>query len=416
TRGATLNNQSDGQFLARSAAPLATDSGAYFVNAGIVDLGTSVFNCTWSFSQSSTGRLNVPIKSATSFGQLVTSRDLALAGSINAVLTSAYLPPANTLFKVIRHGARSGTFGAVGTLGSDNRFFTATYNPADVTLTTGQPSLSVKDVRVTEDSATGLKANFVVSLSAARSVPITVQYATANGTNASSAATAGSDYTAASGTLTFAPGEKSKTVGVAILSDLLNEPEETYLFKLSNATNAAISDAEAVGFIVDNDATPTLSINDVAATEGNGGVQTPLSFTVTLSAKSAKTITVKFATANGTAVAGPDYVAQSGALTFAPGETSKTVKVLAAGDSLDENDETFGVQLSAGVNAGIARAKGVGTIKDDDSSAISVNSPSITEGNASVDTGFTSSDRHVRGICHKGQSLHDAFHLAVDFD
>jgi hypothetical protein len=85
-------------------------------------------------------------------------------------------------------------------------------------------------------------AIFTVTLSSPSSSPVTVNYATTDGT-----ATAGQDYTAASGTLTFNPGELTKTIRITILADQIVEPEETFLVNLSGALNATIGDGEGVG-------------------------------------------------------------------------------------------------------------------------------------------------------------------------
>jgi hypothetical protein len=106
------------------------------------------------------------------------------------------------------------------------------------------------------------------------------------------------------------------------------------------------------------------SINDVTVAEGNTGT-TPAMFNVTLSHSSSKTITVHYAPANGTAVAPGDYTSTSGTVTFAPGDTSEDVVVQVRGDTIDEPNETFTVNLSQPANAAIADATGVGTIIDD---------------------------------------------------
>jgi hypothetical protein len=110
---------------------------------------------------------------------------------------------------------------------------------------------------------------------------------------------------------------------------------------------------------------PTLSINDASVIEGNSGTR-PMVFTVTLSAASSSTVTVNYATLAGTASSGKDYQATSGMLTFAPGETTKTVSVLVVGDGFKESNETFVVRLSNATNATIAKVDGLGTIIDDD--------------------------------------------------
>ncbi|MEA5620017.1 Calx-beta domain-containing protein [Cronbergia sp. UHCC 0137] len=126
-----------------------------------------------------------------------------------------------------------------------------------------------------------------------------------------------------------------------------------------------------------------LSINDVPVTEGNTGT-TNATFTVSLTDPFAGTVTVNYATANGTAFSTPyDYTATSGQLSFSGGENTKTIDVAVLGDNYDEIDETFSVVLSNPSNATIAKATGVGTIIDnDDSVSISIGETSIVEGNS----------------------------------
>ena len=110
----------------------------------------------------------------------------------------------------------------------------------------GPVALSVADARVHE--AANATLDFVVSLSRAALGPVTVDYATSDGT-----ATAGGDYMATSGTLSFAPGETSRTVPVSVLDDLKDEGAETFTLSLSNATGAHIEDAEATGTVSNSD-------------------------------------------------------------------------------------------------------------------------------------------------------------------
>ena len=243
------------------------------------------------------------------------------------------------------------------------------------------PSLAVNDVSATEGNSGTSNLSFAVTLSAASGQVVTVAYATANGT-----ATSGSDYTAATGTLSFAAGETSKTIPVTIAGDALNEPDETLNLNLSTPANATIGDALGIGTISNDDPVPTLAVNDVSATEGNSGISS-LSFTVTLSAASGQAVTVAYATANGTATAGSDYTAATGTLSFAAGETSKSVAVTVAGDVLNEANETFTLNLSAPTNATLADAQGIGTLTNDDTApSLVVNDVSVTEGNSGTST------------------------------
>ena len=245
------------------------------------------------------------------------------------------------------------------------------------------PKLSIGDVAAAEGNSGSTDATFTVSLSYASHLPVTVNYATANGS-----AAAGSDYTSAAGTLTFAPGQTSQTITVPVLGDTVDEPSETFLVNLSGNTNALLADAQAVGTIGDDD-TATLAISDVTVTEGHSGAASAV-FTVSLSAASSLTVTVNYATAAGTAAAGTDFTSASGTLTFAPGVTSQTVAVAVQGDTVDELDENFVVNLSGNVNAALADAQGAGTILDDDTATLSISDVTVTEGHSgTVDAVFT---------------------------
>jgi hypothetical protein len=112
-------------------------------------------------------------------------------------------------------------------------------------------------------------------------------------------------------------------------------------------------------------ATPSISVDDVRVVEGNSG-NTLVTFTVRLSAVAARAVTVSYATAAGSATAGTDFAASIGQLSFAAGESARTVSVPVIGDTLDENDETFSLTLINAVNATISDAAGIGTIVDDD--------------------------------------------------
>jgi parallel beta-helix repeat protein len=119
-------------------------------------------------------------------------------------------------------------------------------------------------------------------------------------------------------------------------------------------------------------APPVVSISDCSVAEGDAG-QAPCALSVSLSAPSSLTVTVAYATANGTATAGSDYAAASGVLTFTPGTTSQPLPVQVLGDVVVETDETFLVNLSSPTNATLGDAQGTGTIGDDDAPSLSSN-------------------------------------------
>ncbi len=194
--------------------------------------------------------------------------------------------------------------------------------------------------------------------------PVTVRVATANGT-----ALAGTDYTAlASTTLTFT-NNTPQTVTTTVLGNTLNEPDKTFTFNLSQATGALIAGRTSTVTITNDDAQPSLSVNDVTVTEGNSGTSNAV-FTVTLSAASGQTVTVVATVRGVTATAGSDFTAVGPfTLTFAPGVTTQTVTVPIVGDTIAEPTETFNVVLSAPTNAALGKATGVGTILDNDAGA-----------------------------------------------
>jgi hypothetical protein len=242
----------------------------------------------------------------------------------------------------------------------------ATSNTVSVLLNDGAwslnaPRLQIGDVILTEGNAGTASATFTVTLSATSTQTVSVAYTTGNDT-----ATAGSDYQAASGTLTFAPGQTSKTITVLVNGDRLPEPNETFVVNLSRPTNAVISDGQGIGTILDDE--PRISISDVSKSEGKKNQTTQFTFTVTLSAAYDQPVTMSFQTVNGTATTSDgDYVAESGTLTFKPGETSKTITVEVKGDSKQEANESFYLDLSdLSSNALFTRKRGTGTILNDD--------------------------------------------------
>ena len=174
----------------------------------------------------------------------------------------------------------------------------------------------------------------------------------------------------ASGVLTFAAGQTTRTVAVTIAGDTVNEPNESFVVNLANATNASIADPQGVGTITNDDtAAPApaqgFSVGDAVGHEPHGG-HNLVHFKVTLSAAAPSWTSVRFTTVNGTARAGSDYKPESGTLVFHRGERAKTIAVKILSDRVYEGNESFSVQLSNPVNAAIADGTGAGTIVDKD--------------------------------------------------
>jgi chitinase len=179
-----------------------------------------------------------------------------------------------------------------------------------------------------------------------------------------------------------------------VSGDTAVEGNETLTLSLSSPSGATIAHATATGTITNDDVAPppTLAISDSTFAEGSAAAPGHATFTVSLSAASTSPVTVHFATADGTATAGSDYLAQSGTLTFAPGETQKQIQVAAIGDAAVEANEGFTVVLTNPVGATLTDGTGVGTITNDDVPppppaelpALSISDASVIEGDPGV--------------------------------
>ena len=223
-------------------------------------------------------------------------------------------------------------------------------------------NIFVDDVVVDEASGTAI---FTVRLDVADAATVTVDYTTGNLT-----AFNGSDYTGVSGTLTFLPGQTVNTIPISILNDSSVEALEHFTLTLSNpSANATIADDFAFGSIVDNDApvgVPVVSISDVVVDEADKTA----TFVVTLSKQSSSVVSMNYATQNGTAVAGSDFVATNGTLNFAPGEMVKTVKVTLVNDTALEAAEAFTLALTNLTNATSLDPIGTAIIAENDATQV----------------------------------------------
>jgi glucose/arabinose dehydrogenase len=347
------------------------------------NVGTTTISFTVSLSNASSQTITVNYATAgdtaTSGADFVATSGTAtitqglLSTTVNVTVNSDTTFETNEFFLVNLTSPTNATI-------SDNQA-TGVINNDDT-----QPTIAINDVSVTEGNAGTSAAGFTASLSNPSSQTITVNYTTAGGS-----ATAGSDYVTSSGMLTFTPGQLTQPISVTVNGDTSFEANETFNVDLSGATNATIADSQGVGTINNDDAQPTISINDVSVSEGNAGT-TNAAFTVTLSAASSQTTTVNYATADGTATtADSDYVNAGGTLTFTPGQTSQPVSVTINGDTAFEPNQAFNVNLSGATNATIADNQGVGTITNDDTQpTISINDVSVTEGTiVTAFAGFT---------------------------
>ena len=180
----------------------------------------------------------------------------------------------------------------------------------------------------------------------------------------SGTATNGTDYTIIPTTVTFAAGSSTAVVNLSVTDDTLVEGTETAILTVTSGTGYTVGTvASAIVNIADND----LPIIDLSANQTVvEGITSPQNviYTVTLSSDSTETVTVQYATVNNTAIAGSDYTATSGTLTFDPGVTSQDIIIPILNNSLNEAQETFNLTLSSPTNAQLGTSITVTTITD----------------------------------------------------
>jgi hypothetical protein len=221
------------------------------------------------------------------------------------------------------------------------------------------PALTIEDTSVDEHDKF---ARVRVKLPTPSTERITVSFATADGTATDGVGEPKADYVAASGTLVFEPGDESQTIKVELAKDHRDESAETFFVNLFAPTNATIEDAQAVVTIKDDDRRPRVRIGNAHEDEPRSGTAV-MTFHVELSAPSGRPVAVDFRTANLSAIAGRDYVGRAGTLTFAPGETRKSIAITILADGKKESSELFLLKLSNPVNATAVDTVGVGVIE-----------------------------------------------------
>jgi hypothetical protein len=255
------------------------------------------------------------------------------------------------------------------------------------------PSLSVSNLTVGEGDR---YVDIVVRLDAAATAKVTVSYTTAPWTADEGAYY---DFVPVSGTLSFNPGETSKVVRVELVEARVSpgsdvEIDQRFKFVLSGPSNATLADqGYAWVTVVDNDTpmdNPELFVRDVVVDEASGSA----SFVVQLGRlhgqSSSGTVSVDYATVDGSAMAGQDFVSTSGRLTFLPGESVKTVTVALVNDAVAEGAESFGLLLSNPATAVVVRGQAQATIGANDAAPAAqprlvVSDMTVGEGDRYVD-------------------------------
>ena len=230
------------------------------------------------------------------------------------------------------------------------------------------PELRVRDANASENAR---EVVFAAKLSAPSALPVTVRWRTSD-----DGAIAGADYTASEGVVSIPAGLRDARVAVPLLDDRLDEPDETFTVELSEPTGVTLANTRAVGTILDDDAEPALLIGDATAVEGEGR----LGFFIWLGSDSGRTVTVDYATREGSATAEADYRPATGTLDIPPGSEGETIWVTIVDDRLHENPETLELVLADPEFAIPGDLVATGTIKDDDAEpALSIADVSVSE-------------------------------------
>jgi hypothetical protein len=394
--GANLNGGLDNQGGLVEGVGQA-NVGIPLTNAGMVSPGFAVagseiglLELTGTYTQEPNGLLAIQLASAGEHDVLAVDGSANLGGQLDVSLLNGFTPQLGEQFQIITGGVwgefagipagiQDPTTSPLPALDSNLRW-DVSYS-GGVTLTVVEaPTISIGDAYV--DEAAGVML-LPVYLSTATSGTISVDYATANGSALAGNGYTANDYTSASGTLEFGPGETEKTIAVTIVDDNVDEDDEDFTIDLSNATSGITIDvSQATGTIYDDDAEPYLSIGGVTVGEEAGSAE----FTVSLSAPSGKDISVDYYTWDNTATADDDYSSVSGTVLIAAGDTSATFSVTIASDTLDEDDETFYASLSNAINAWINDYDGMATITDDDEPpTVSINSAAGSESSGLIE-------------------------------
>jgi hypothetical protein len=224
-----------------------------------------------------------------------------------------------------------------------------------------QAIVTIADVAVVEKTGTSVTATFTVKIMPPPQAGANISYQTVAGT-----ATAGADFAASSGTLSFAPGQGMQEISVEVFGDAIPEEDERFSIKLALLLGHGVSLGRDRGHATiydDDDAVtrPSISVDDSNVTESGQAT-----FTLRLSQSSSETVRLSYETADGTATAPSDYEHRAGTVTFAPGETTKTIVVPIATDAVHEETETFTVLLSNGDGVMLPDVLAICTIADDD--------------------------------------------------
>ena len=249
-----------------------------------------------------------------------------------------------------------------------------------------EPIVLVENADVTEGNEGEVEARFTIRLLTAAVTPVTVAFATRNG----SATIANEDYLPVAGTVVFAPGELAKTVVVKVRGDIWRERDETFELVVSRVVGGVIGDGAGTGVIRNDDTRVGVQLLPAAVVETTGSLRAVLEYTVLIKGTTDNPFTLLFETRNGTAVAGRDFRPTSGQIMVRPGQDGKRIAVSVVGDAQMEPDESVMLAVRAvgadnvdvfAFDGGVVRQSAsevAGVILDDDSRFFTIQSVNST--------------------------------------
>ena len=366
----TLSDVTNATISDSSADLVLTDSNPYlsFTNQTLAEGdGTATFTITLSESVTSDTTVEYALSTGASNGAQSGTDFTATSGT--ATITAGETTATITV-PITDDSTDEVTETATLTLSNASNG-SYTNSTGDLVITDDdEPVVSITNITATESDNT---ATFTVTLDQAAANDVTVVYTSSDGL--SNGATAGSDYTGFTGTVTISAGESSGTITVPIILDSTDEVDETATVTLSNATSATIvGDTSTADLVITDDDEPQITIANATASETDGTA----TFTATLDQTAAEEVTVVYTTTNGTAD-GDDYTATTGTLTIAAGSASGTIEIPITDDAVDEVAQTATLNLSSATNASISDSAADMVITDNDSPVITIANQTVGE-------------------------------------
>ncbi len=316
---------------------------ASLVNHGRVRPGGSPGRQTivGDFQQSAVGMFDVEIAGVTpvtEYDVLEVTGTATLDGTLNITRLNGFLPGELDRFDVVTFAAAAGEFRTVtGDSLSNLLVQNPEYGSSKVSLNT-VPELFIQDVEVLEGDAGISQATFDLNLSVAVGHDVVFDFMTRDGF-----ARGDEDYVSFAGQGRIMAGNSSTTITVDILGDPGLEREESFYVDLFSPVNVRLTDAEGLGSILNDDVLPAVRIHDASILEPVNGATAQLEFTVELSAPAPASVLVDFLTADDTAMAGSDYQAAAGVISFEPAAAVGLVSDGSDGEFSPNSNTTLGL-------------------------------------------------------------------------